>query len=133
MAGKAKAVSSGNELVKAVAELGQELGLKARQQYRVGRRLWGAERRIDVVLTHLKTSKTLGIECKYQEIPGSVEEKIPSTIQDIAAWPIPGIVVFSGSGISENMKAFLLSTGKAVELKDLRPWLSLFFGLHEGE
>jgi hypothetical protein len=38
-------------------------------------------------------------------------------------------VVFSGEGFSPNMVAFLLSTGKAVELADLRAWLSLYFGL----
>jgi hypothetical protein len=60
---------------------------------------------------------------------GPAEEKISSTIQDIEAWPIPGIVVFSGEGLTENMKSFLISTGKAVELNELEPWLRLFFGL----
>jgi hypothetical protein len=27
------------------------------------------------------------------------------------------------------MKSFLISTGKAVELDELEPWLRLFFGL----
>jgi hypothetical protein len=62
-------------------------------------------------------------------VGGTAEEKIPSTIQDIAAWPIPGIVVFGGNGFTENMKAFLLSTGKAVEFSEVEPWLRLFFGL----
>jgi hypothetical protein len=129
MPGLARAVSNGDELVNAVADLGKQLGLESSEQVRVARRIWGAKRHIDVVLTHPGTRKTLGIECKYQAVGGTAEEKIPSTIQDIAAWPIPGIVVFSGAGFTENMKAFLLSTGKAVELSEVEPWLRLFFGL----
>ncbi len=129
MPGRAKAVSNGDDLVKAVAQLAQELGLEAKEQVRVARRIWGAVRKIDVVLTHPQTRKTLGIECKFQAVTGTAEEKIPSVIEDIGAWPIPGIVVFAGEGFTENMKMFLVSTGKAVEFPELKPWLCLFFGL----
>lgn len=132
MAGTATAVSSGQELVRQVGVLATGLGLEVRLEYQVGRRIWGAVRRIDVVITHPSTRKTLGVECKYQGVPGSAEEKIPSTIQDISAWPIPGIVVFAGDGFSSNMRSFLLASGKAVELDDVRPWFSLFFGLLDG-
>ena len=129
MPGKGLAVSNGDELVRAVAELAQRLGLESRQQVRVARRIWGAIRHIDVVLTHPQTRKTLGIECKFQAVPGTAEEKIPSIINDIAAWPIPGLVVFAGEGFTQNMQLFLLSTGKAVEFSELDAWLRLFFGL----
>jgi hypothetical protein len=132
MPGRGLAVANGDELVRAVAELAQVLGLESRQQVRVARRIWGAVRHIDVVLTHPQTRKTLGVECKFQAVPGTAEEKIPSVINDIAAWPIPGLVVFSGAGFTENMKLFLISTGKAVEFPDLDPWLRLFFGLPLG-
>jgi PD-(D/E)XK nuclease superfamily protein len=131
MPGMATAVRNGDELVTRVLELAAELGLAARTQVRVARRIWGAVRRIDVVLTQTETRRTLGLECKYQGSQGTAEEKIPSTIQDIAAWPIPGIVVFSGEGFSPNMMSFLISTGKAVEFEDLRAWLALYFGLPE--
>ena len=132
MAGKGQAVANGDELVKAVAELATTLGLESMQQVRVARRIWGAVRHIDIVLTHQQTRKTLGIECKFQAVTGTAEEKIPSIITDIAAWPIPGLVVFAGEGFTENMKLFLISTGKAVELSELKPWLCLFFGLPLG-
>jgi hypothetical protein len=64
---------------------------------------------------------------------GSAEEKIPATIQDISAWPIPGIVVFAGAGFSQNMRAYLYSTGRAVALEDLQPYLELFFGIASPE
>lgn len=129
MPGRATAVHNGDDLAKEVAHLGRELGLEAKEQVRVARRIWGAVRKIDVVLTHPDTRKTLGVECKYQGVTGTAEEKIPSVIEDIGAWPIPGIVVFAGEGFTENMKMFLVSTGKAVEFDELKPWLCLFFGL----
>ena len=133
MPGRALAVSSGDELVKRVSELGRTLGLESREQVRVARRIWGAIRKIDVVLIHPQTRKTLGVECKYQGVLGTAEEKIPSTIKDIDAWPIPGLVVFAGAGFTENMKSYLISTGKAVDFDDLQPWLCLFFGLPFGD
>ena len=91
-----------------------------------------AGRCIDVVLTRANTGKTLGLECRDQGGGGSAEEKVPATIQDLAAWPIPGIVVFGGEGFSTNMVAYFHSTGKAVALADLDAWLRLFFGLPPG-
>ena len=94
----------------------------------MGRRIWGPMRKIDLVVW-AEPSRRLGIECKYQKDPGTAEEKIPTLIRDIDAWPIDGIVVFDGQGFSSNMRAFLLSTGKAVEFSDLEMWLRLYFGL----
>ncbi|MDK1021240.1 MAG: hypothetical protein QGD90_06350 [Candidatus Hydrogenedentes bacterium] len=129
MPGRAKAVESGNELRDTVAALGKELGLSTEIEVSVGRRIWGAKRRIDVVLKHPETRVSLGIECKFQGGPGSAEEKIPATIEDIRAWPIRGIVVYSGDGFSSNMESYLLSTGMAVGFEDLENWLELYFGL----
>ena len=129
MPGRAKAVQSGNDLRDEVAELGVELGLLVETEVIVGRRVWGAKRKIDVVLKHPDTRKSLGIECKFQGGPGSAEEKIPATLEDIRAWPIRGIVVYTGDGFSKNMQLYLLSTGMAVALGDLRKWLELYFGI----
>ena len=129
MPGKATAVKNGDELVQEVVKVAKKLGLETKEQFHVARRIWGANRKIDIVLVESKSRKTLGVECKYQGGGGSAEEKIPATIQDIDAWPIPGIVVFAGEGITDNMKSFLISSGKAVELNELEPWLRLFFGL----
>lgn len=129
MPGRSQAVRSGADLEGRVAEIVVSLGLAVERQVRVGRRIWGAERRIDIIAKDPSTRTSLGIECKYQGTPGTAEEKIPATIQDIDAWPIRGVVVFSGEGFSERLKAFLLSTGKAMEVDDLETWLKLYFGL----
>ncbi len=129
MPGKSIAVRNGEELKHAVAQLGKSLGLDAQTEVKVGRRIWGAKRSIDVVLTEPNTHVRLGVECKYQGVGGSTEEKIPSTIEDIRAWPIRGIVVIAGTGFSENMRGYLLSTGMVVDFEDLADWLRLYFGL----
>jgi len=129
MSGRATAVQTGDQLCKVVVALGRDLGLEAREQFRLGRRIWGAERRIDVILTNPDDRRRLGIECKYQGTMGTAEEKVPAVVQDLGAWPIPGLVVFGGEGFSNHMRGFLIGTGKAIHVDDLEPWLRLFFGL----
>ena len=112
-----------------VIELADKLGLECQEQVKVGRRLWGAVRNIDVVLTQPESRQRLGIECKFQGTTGTAEEKIPAILSDIDAWPIRGMVVISGKGFSPNMRYFLISSGKAVDVEDLEDWLRLYFGL----
>jgi hypothetical protein len=129
LAGGAVAVTDGAELEQAVSELGKSLGLGVRSQVKVGRRLWGAVRRIDVVFTDSTSRKSLGVECKYQKSPGTVEEKLPGLIADMASWPISGLLVFAGPGFSSNLRQYLYSTGRAVDMDDLEEWLRLYFTL----
>ncbi len=129
MPGKGTAPKSGDELKRNVVALAQRMGLKAETEVKAARRLWGQRRYIDVVITDEKTGKRLGVECKYQATSGTAEEKIPATIQDIAHWPIPGIVVIDGEGFSANMQGYLMSTGKVVWYGELEEWLRLYFGL----
>lgn len=129
MSGKKTAVQSGNALKQQVAALARQLGLKADMEVKAARRLWGQRRYIDVVITDQNSGKRLGVECKFQSVPGTAEEKIPAVIEDIAHWPIPGIVVIDGKGFSPNMQGYLMSTGKVIWLDDLEEWLCLHFGL----
>lgn len=126
MPGGAK-TSKGHELRDRVVELAHKLGLEAKTEVKVARRIWGAQRRIDVVLRKPGSEKVLGIECKYQSAPGTAEEKIAITLEDMKHWPIPGIVVIDGEGFSDKMKGYLIASGKVVEWKDLEEWLRLFF------
>ncbi len=129
MSGREKAIQNGRALEDFAIKIGYDLGLESRRQVKVGKRIWGADRHIDVVLRHPETRQTLGIECKFQSSGGTAEEKIPTTIRDIDAWPIPGIVVIAGQGFTNNMRSYLYSTGKVVDVEDLATWLELFFGL----
>jgi len=127
--GQLFAPTSWQSLTAACAAIARDLGLAVETEVYVGRRIWGARRRIDVLVTDPTLRRSLGIEAKYQRTSGSAEEKIPSTIEDIAAWPIPGIVCFYGPGFSGNMRAFLQASGKAIDLADLETWLRLYFVL----
>ncbi len=129
MPGKGRAVTQGRNLQWKVVELAQVLGLETRMEVKAARRIWGAERRIDVVLKEESTRKLLGVECKFQKVKGSAEEKIPSMLKDIEHWPIPGIVVIDGPGFSKGMENFLLASGKVIQFEDLEDWLRLYFAL----
>ena len=129
MPGRKTAKETGTDLERRVIRLVEGLELEARHGVRVGRRLWGNVRIIDVVARDPVSRTTLGLECKFQGSTGTAEEKLPALIKDIEAWPIPGIVVFDGPGFSANMRVYLYSTGKAVDFDELEDWLVLFFGL----
>ncbi len=129
MTAKKADIKNCNELIAAIVELAKGLGLETKEEYNVAKRIWGANRSIDIILRDPKTSKVLGIECKFQKTPGTIEEKLPATIEDIKAWPMNGIVVYAGEGITVNMKSYLVSTGKALEFEELDSWLKLYFGL----
>ena len=121
--------ANGRELVAACVAVGGSLNLEVRTEVYVGRRIWGPRRRIDIVMTERELRRSIGIECKFQGRRGTAEEKIPATIEDIRAWPIDGIVCFTGPGFSEHMRSFLIASGKAIELADLETWLRLYFVL----
>jgi len=129
MPGKARAVRVGKVLQNKVVKMGRELSLEIKTEVRLGKRIWGANRRIDVVMTDPKTRLSLGIECKAQRSMGTTEEKLTATVRDIKAWPIRGIIVIDGEGFSDHMRSFLYSTGLTVDLEDLEMWLRLFFGI----
>ena len=129
MPGRSRSTLTGVQFREQVAERAAALGLMVAREVEVGRRLWGSKRRIDLILTAPESGQRLGVECKYQRTPGTAQEKIPAVIADIESWPIDGIVAYDGPGFSENMRAYLDSTGKAIALADLEVWLRLYFGL----
>lgn len=122
-------IETGQQLERAVAELGRALGLEVKTQVKLGRRVWGRERHIDVVLRRPEIGLRLGIECKYQGVAGTAEEKITATIEDIEAWPFRGIVVMHGGGFSRDFPAYARGKGKAIGFDELADWLAGYFDL----
>ena len=120
---------TGKDLELVCEGIAESLGLKVQRRVYVGRRVYGPRREIDLVITDTTARKSLGVECKLQRSKGTAEEKIPSTIEDIAAWPIPGLVCFAGEGFSEHLVYYMYSTGKAVHVTELEEWLRLYFVL----
>lgn len=127
--GKGIAPKRGHELKQNVVALARRLGLKTATEVRAARRIWGQRCFINVVITDEKKGKRLDVNCKYQGTLGTAEEKIPSMIQDLASWPIPGIIVIDGKGFSSPMQGYLMSTGKVIGYAELEDGLRLYFGL----
>lgn len=121
--------ASGKQLETACAQIATDLGLEVRSQVKLGRRVYGPIRHIDLVVTDPSIRRSLGIECKYQGTKGTAEEKVPGTFEDIRAWPIEGIVVFAGVGFSEHIVQYMYASGRAVEISDLTDWLRMYFVL----
>lgn len=43
------------------------------------------------------------IECKYQDSPGTVDEKIPYALEDIRAMHMGSCIVYAGQGVSQGV------------------------------
>jgi hypothetical protein len=121
--------ASGKDLEKIVPEIVETLGLKAHTQFKLGHRIWGAQRHVDVLVEHPTTHARLGIECKFQASRGSADEKLFSVRDDIATWPIRGIVVYAGEGFDPRFINILHAQGIGVALDDLPTWLCCYFNL----
>lgn len=122
-------IRSGVDLERAVAQVGEALGLEVETQVVMGDRIWGPRRRVDVVLSKPDSERMIGIECKFQRVGGSAEEKIPLTVEDMEDWPIRGSVVLHGEGFSRDFKPFLKGRGRIVEFTRLVEWLRFYFRL----
>jgi hypothetical protein len=102
-----------------------ERGLSVYREVSLGKSIIGKNRRIDVFVVHEPTQRALAIECKYQESQGTVDEKIPYTLQDMEALRVPGIVVYAGHGFSDGVIHMLQASHMAAyalpNAEDLRP------------
>ncbi|OQX66773.1 MAG: hypothetical protein B6A08_18805 [Sorangiineae bacterium NIC37A_2] len=78
-------------------------GLQIYREVSLGKSVIGKNRRIDILAIDERTSKAIGVECKYQATAGTVDEKIPYTLQDLAALHIPAFVVYAGTGFSPGV------------------------------
>lgn len=90
------------------------LGITVREEKTVGYRFLGTPRRVDIVLG--RGGKYLAIEAKLQEEEGTAYQKLSYTLQDARICPIPMIIVFSGAGIKDDMKAALITSGLGIEV-----------------
>jgi hypothetical protein len=65
-----------------------ERGLKVYREIRVGKSIIGKNRRADVFCVCEPVKAAFAIECKFQESEGTVDEKIPYALDDLAALPM---------------------------------------------
>jgi PD-(D/E)XK nuclease superfamily protein len=81
--------------------------LKVYREINVGKTIIGKNRRIDVFCVSEITNKAFAIECKYQEVEGTVDEKIPYAIDDLQALPMAGCIAYAGRGFSPGVQHML--------------------------
>lgn len=88
-------------------------GLEVYREVSFGKTIIGKNRRIDVFVVRVGTPDALAIECKYQDSLGTVDEKIPYTIQDIESLRMPGCVAYAGQGFSSGILHMLAASPAA--------------------
>jgi hypothetical protein len=78
-------------------------GLVVYREVSLGKSIIGKNRRIDILAVLSGSQRALAVECKYQATPGTADEKLPYTLQDLAALEIPAYVVYAGEGFSQGV------------------------------
>lgn len=78
-------------------------------QYQCGTCIYGKIKRVDFVLYHPQKHKNcLIIECKWQQIRGSVDEKYPYLVINIQKrYPYKSIILLDGEGYSSKAGKWL--------------------------
>jgi hypothetical protein len=69
----------------------------------LGKTIIGKNRKLDIVVLRRTDQSSLEIECKYQEVPGTTDEKIPYALQDLGSMWLPGCLVYAGEGWSQGI------------------------------
>jgi hypothetical protein len=78
-------------------------GIQVFEEVNLGTSIIGKQRRVDLFILHPQERKAFALECKYQDVSGTADEKIPYTLQDLAALRMPSAVVYAGVGFSEGV------------------------------
>jgi hypothetical protein len=88
-------------------------GIQIYEEVHLGTSMIGKQRRIDLFVLHPASGVALAVECKFQDSPGTVDEKIPYALQDLRAMRMPGVIVYAGAGFSEGVLHLLQSAEDA--------------------
>lgn len=78
-------------------------GIQIYEEVNLGTSIIGKQRRIDLFVLHPASGVALAVECKYQDSPGTVDEKIPYALEDLRSLRMPGVIVYAGAGFSEGV------------------------------
>jgi hypothetical protein len=104
-----QANTNGRDTETAIANMLQARGIRFQQQYRAGTSIYGNDIRCDFYLLH--TGDGLCIEVKYQDTPGTADQKLPFLYQNIAEgrYLAPVLVIVVGDGWSVGALPWLRS------------------------
>ncbi len=76
-------------------------GADVYREVSIGKSIIGKNRKVDILV--LGGGEGFAIECKYQESQGTADEKIPYTLDDLAALQMRGCVAYAGDGFSPGV------------------------------
>lgn len=99
-------------------------GLIVYTEVALGKTIIGKNRLIDVFVLRRADQRALALECKYQQVAGTTDEKIPYALQDLEALWIPGCLVYAGEGWSEGVLHTLQGSRRATYCLPARPALT---------
>ena len=88
-------------------------GIEVYRELFLGKTIIGKNRRIDILALHRASGVALAVECKYQDSTGTVDEKIPYTLQDMEAIGMPVCVAYAGTGFSQGILHMLAAAPNA--------------------
>ena len=88
-------------------------GLAVYREIRVGKSIIGKNRCIDVFCVRDADNRAFAVECKYQDSPGTVDEKIPYALDDLDALPMAGCIAYAGRGFSDGVLHMLNASPRA--------------------
>jgi hypothetical protein len=101
-----------------------EHGLVVYREVNLGKTIIAKDRQIDVFVMRPVDQKAIAIECKYQDVQGTADEKIPYALDDLAALWVPGCLVYAGRGWSKGVLHQLEASRLAAYCLPERPSLS---------
>lgn len=88
-------------------------GLKVYREVPFGKSIIGKNRCIDVFCVRESDSTAFAVECKFQDSPGTVDEKIPYALDDLEALPMAGCIAYAGKGFSAGVLHMLQAAPRA--------------------
>jgi hypothetical protein len=99
-------------------------GLMVYTEVSLGKTIIGKNRKLDILILRKADQRSLALECKYQRVSGTADEKIPYALQDLDAMWIPGCLVYGGEGWSQGVLHTLEGSRLAVFCLPQSPELS---------
>lgn len=98
---------NGNEYANLIADYIDsqygERGIYVYREVSLGKTIIGKNRRLDIFLLHRDSNKAYAIECKYQGVSGTTDEKILYSIEDIDKLPVDACIAYAGNGFSKGV------------------------------
>jgi hypothetical protein len=98
------AIQNGSKTENIISCILSDRGYEIKRHYKICDSIYGHPIRIDFLILNIPEFKNgLAIECKWQDVGGSVDEKFPYLVLNIQErFPCPVIIVIDGGGQKEG-------------------------------